>query len=104
VEDRLVSVDFGPERALFSISVASELTGVHPQALRGYESRGLVTPQRTDGGTRRYSGEDVERIGRISTLLADGHNLAGVQQILELEAEVERLRAELERLRRQRAR
>jgi MerR family transcriptional regulator/heat shock protein HspR len=99
-----VSIEFGSDRALFSISVASELTGVHPQALRGYEAKGLVTPQRTEGGTRRYSGEDVERINRISTMLSDGHNLAGVQQILALEAEVERLRSEVKRLRGQRRR
>ena len=99
-----MSIEFGPDRALFSISVASELTGVHPQALRGYEAKGLVTPQRTEGGTRRYSGEDVERINRISTMLSDGHNLTGVQHILTLEAEVERLRAEVKRLRRQQRR
>ena len=92
--------DFGSRRAVFSISVTAELTGVHPQALRGYEARGLVAPYRTDGGTRRYSGEDVERILRIVTLLAEGHNLAGVHRILELEAEVERLREEVRALRR----
>lgn len=94
-----MSIDLGSSRALYSISVAAELTGVHPQALRGYEAKGLVTPFRTDGGTRRYSGQDVARINRITTLLAGGHNLAGVQQILELEAEVERLQDEVERLR-----
>lgn len=92
--------DSGSRRAVYGISVTAELTGVHPQALRGYEARGLVRPYRTEGGTRRYSGQDVERILRIATLLAAGHNLAGVQRILELEAEVARLREEVAALRR----
>lgn len=94
--------EIGSGRAVYSISVTAELTGVHPQALRGYEAKGLVAPYRTQGGTRRYSGQDVERILRIATLLAQGHNLAGIQRILELEAEVERLRAEVTTLRRRR--
>jgi MerR family transcriptional regulator, heat shock protein HspR len=94
-----MSAGFGPERGLYSISVAAELTGVQPQALRGYEAKGLVAPERTEGGTRRYSGQDVERIHRITTLLAGGHNLTGVQQILDLEDEVEALREEVARLR-----
>jgi MerR family transcriptional regulator, heat shock protein HspR len=92
--------DPGSRRAVYGISVTAELTGVHPQALRGYEAKGLVSPYRTEGGTRRYSGRDVERILRIVTLLAAGHNLAGVQRILELEAEVARLRDEVATLRR----
>lgn len=95
-----MTMEFGPERALYSISVTSELTGVHPQALRGYEAKGLVTPHRTDGGTRRYSGHDLERIRRIVVLLDGGHNLAGVQQIFELEAEIARLQDEIDDLRR----
>lgn len=89
-------MDLGHERALFSISVASELTGVQPQMLRTYEDRGLLTPHRTDGGTRRYSGEDVDRIGEITTLLAAGLNLAGVEHVLRLQAEITELRQRLE--------
>ena len=79
--------------ALFAISVAAELSGTAIQNLRVYERRGLVTPGRTDGGTRRYSEEDVERLVRIRELLDAGLNLAGIDKVLELEAEVARLRA-----------
>ncbi len=84
---------------VYGISVASELTGVQPQALRDYENKGLLTPFRTDGGTRRYSQDDVQRVQAISDLLADGANLAGIRRILELEAEVADLSAQLEKLR-----
>ena len=67
-----------PDRALYAISVAAELTGVDPQMLRIYENRGLLTPVRTDGGTRRYSGRDIERIERIAMYLDSGLNLAGI--------------------------
>lgn len=90
--------DWGADRALFGISVASELTGVNPQMLRVYEDRGLLTPARTDGGTRRYSRRDLDRVDRITTLLAAGLNLAGVAHVLELEEETERLRAEIQNL------
>ena len=93
-------VDLGADRALYSISVTSELTGVNPQMLRVYESRGLLEPHRTDGGTRRYSGRDIDRINQITTLLASGLNLAGVEQVLALEAEAGRLRDQIEELRR----
>ncbi len=86
-------------RALYGISVTSELTGVNPQNLRVYESRGLIEPQRTAGGTRRYSEHDVARIHRISGLLGAGLNLKGIAHVLELEAETARLRREVERLR-----
>ena len=89
-----------PGRALYGISVAAELTGINPQMLRVYESKGLLEPQRTDGGTRRYSRNDIDRINQITTLLGSGLNLAGVQQVLALEAETDRLRTEVERLRR----
>ena len=89
-----------PDRALYGISVAAELTGINPQMLRVYESKGLLEPQRTDGGTRRYSRNDIDRINQITTLLGSGLNLAGVQQVLALEAETDRLRTEVERLRR----
>lgn len=94
-----MSVDFGRERALYTISVVSDLTGVHPQTLRTYEAKGLLEPHRTDGGTRRYSGNDVERIRRISQLLSSGLNLEGVQQVLKLQAEASDLRDEIAALR-----
>jgi len=90
---------WGPNRALYGISVAAELTGVNPQMLRTYEAKGLVEPHRTEGGTRRYSGNDLERIGQITTLLDEGLNLAGIAHVLALQAETHRLRAEIQRLR-----
>jgi MerR family transcriptional regulator, heat shock protein HspR len=72
-------------RGVYGISVVAELTGLDPQTLRLYERRGLLTPARTDGGTRRYSDDDVVRLERISLLVGEGVNLAGVAQILELE-------------------
>ena len=74
------------QRGVYGISVTSELSGVSPQTLRLYESRGLLTPARTKGGTRRYSDDDLDRLARIAELLADGVNLAGVAQILGLES------------------
>ncbi len=94
-----MSTDFGGDRALYGISVMSDLTGVHPQTLRTYEAKGLLEPHRTQGGTRRYSGNDVERIRRITELLSSGLNLEGVQQVLRLEAEAGRLRDEIAELR-----
>jgi MerR family transcriptional regulator, heat shock protein HspR len=94
-----VSTDWGPDRALYGISAASELTGIDPQMLRRYESRGLLTPDRTEGGTRRYSGRDIERINRITALLSSGLNLAGALQVLALEAETQRLHEQIDRLR-----
>ena len=82
-------------RGLYSISVVAELTGVSQQALRGYEENGLVTPDRTDGGTRRYSRDDVERITEIAALLETGLNHEGVAQVLKLQAEADGLRREL---------
>jgi MerR family transcriptional regulator/heat shock protein HspR len=93
------TVDGLDRRALYGISVTSELTGVNPQNLRVYESRGLIEPQRTAGGTRRYSEHDVARINRISGLLEAGLNLKGIAHVLELEAETTRLRREVKRLR-----
>lgn len=72
-------------RGLYGISVASELSGVDPQTLRLYEQRGLLTPARTDGGTRRYSDDDLDRLQRITNLVAQGVNIAGILQILNLE-------------------
>ena len=88
-------------RAVYVISVAAELAGVHPQTLRIYERRGLVGPARTGGGSRRYSDQDIALLRRIQQLTADGHNLEGVRRILELETENEVLRAENASLRRQ---
>lgn len=85
----------GRHRAVYIISVAAELTGVHPQTLRVYERRGLVEPARTGGMSRRYSEADIERIQHIQALTNDGLNLAGVRRVLELQMENERLRAEL---------
>src|SRR6478736_8579953 len=72
-------------RGVYGISVASELSGVDPQTLRLYERRGLLSPARTDGGTRRYSDDDLDRLARISDLVAQGINIAGIAQILHLE-------------------
>jgi len=75
-----------PSQGVFGISVAAELVGMGPQTLRLYESRGLVEPERTAGGTRRYSSVDLARLQRIGELLGAGLNLAGVAMVLELEA------------------
>jgi MerR family transcriptional regulator, heat shock protein HspR len=82
-------------RGVYAISVAAELVGTGVQNLRAYERRGLVGPVRTEGGTRRYSEEDLTRLRRIGELLGDGLNLAGVAAVLDLEAEVARLRDRL---------
>jgi MerR family transcriptional regulator, heat shock protein HspR len=100
--------DRSDERAVFIISVAAELAGVHPQTLRIYERKGLVQPMRTAGNTRRYSQRDIEHLRTIQELTQEGGvNLAGVKQILELQAEIDRLHvriAELEsQLQRRRA-
>lgn len=93
-------VDLGGDRALFSISVAAEVTGVNPQMLRVYEQKGLLEPQRTQGGTRRYSGKELERVLEITTLLTAGLNLAGVEQVFRLRAENLQLQRQVDRLRR----
>lgn len=80
--------------AVYTISVAAEMLGVGIQTLRSYETRGLVEPARTPGGTRRYRAEDLERIGRIVALLDAGLNLAGVEMVLVLQDENARLRAQ----------
>ena|SRR2546423_363493 len=83
------------DRALYVISVAAELAGVHPQTLRIYERKGLVDPARTGGGSRRYSDRDIEQLRRIQELTNAGLNLEGVRRVLELEAEVARLQDEI---------
>ena len=85
-------------QAVYVISVAAELAGVHPQTLRIYERKGLVEPGRTSGGSRRYSEADIALLRRIQELTNEGMNLAGVRRVLELEAEVERLRQTVEAL------
>jgi len=87
------------DRAVYVISVAAELAGLHPQTLRIYERKGLVDPARTGGGSRRYSDEDIDQLRRIQELTNEGLNLAGVQRVLELEAELARVRRELDSLR-----
>ena len=90
----------GPStRAVYVISVAAELAGVHPQTLRIYERKGLLDPARTHGGNRRYSEADIALLRRIQELTAAGLNLEGVRRVLALEAEVERLRGEIEQVR-----
>jgi MerR family transcriptional regulator/heat shock protein HspR len=86
-------------RAVYVISVAAELAGVHPQTLRIYERKGLVDPARTVGGSRRYSERDIAQLRHIQDLTNAGLNLEGVKRVIELEAEVARLREELERVR-----
>src|ERR1700679_2823185 len=86
-------------RAVYVISVAAELAGVHPQTLRIYERKGLVAPARTGGGARRYSQADLDLLRRIPDLTTDGLNLAGVHRVIELEAEVARLRDEVANIR-----
>ncbi len=88
----------GPH-GVFAISVVAEMVAMPAQNLRVYERHGLLTPERTSGGTRRYSRADVDRLNRIRDLLGDGLNLAGIAHVLRLEGEVERLREECDRLR-----
>ena len=87
------------DQGVYMISVAAELASMHPQTLRIYESRGLITPKRSPKNTRLYSQTDVERLRRIQAMTSDeGLNLAGVETVLEMEATVERMRAEMARM------
>ena len=86
-------------RGVFAISVAAEMVSMEIQNLRVYERRGLLEPDRTAGGTRLYSADDIDTLHRIRDLLADGLNLAGIARVLELERQVDRLRIENARLR-----
>ena len=88
-------------RAVYVISVAAELTGMHPQTLRIYERKGLLDPTRTSGGSRRFSESDLARLRRIQELTSTGLNLEGVRRVLEFEAEVRQLQAELNDVRAQ---
>ena len=84
-----------PHHAVYVISVAAELAGMHPQTLRIYERRGLVNPARTNGGNRRYSDHDIALLRRISELAESGMNLEGIRRVMELEAENAELRHRL---------
>jgi MerR family transcriptional regulator, heat shock protein HspR len=89
-------------RGVYMISVAAELAGMHPQTLRIYETRGLITPKRSPKNTRLYSEDDVERLRRIQELTGElGMNLAGVERVFELEEEMERMRRRMRALERQ---
>ncbi|TQM32431.1 MerR family transcriptional regulator [Nocardia bhagyanarayanae] len=88
-----------PTRAVYAISVAADLAGIGVQTLRLYERHGLITPARSDGGTRRYSGDDLTRLQRITALVAEGVNLAGIARILDLEDANAELHADNHRLR-----
>jgi MerR family transcriptional regulator, heat shock protein HspR len=90
------------DRPIYMISVAAELVGMHPQTLRMYETKGLVRPQRTPGGTRLYSEADIERLRIVQRLTSElGLNLAGVELVLRLEDELRKAHAQIERLRQQ---
>ncbi len=91
----------GRDRAVYVISVAAELAGIHPQTLRIYDRRGLVQPARTGGGSRRYSDADIEKLRRVHELTSEGMNLDGVDRVLALESEVARLREQVRRLTRE---
>src|SRR5215204_5975238 len=97
---RMAGLDGG--RGVYMISVAAELAGMHPQTLRIYEARGLITPKRSPKNTRLYSQEDVQRLRRIQALTTEmGMNLAGVEKVFELEEEMERMRRRMRALERQ---
>ena len=86
------------DRAVYIISVAAELAGVHPQTLRIYEQKGLVRPYRTSGNSRRYSEADIARLRRVQLLTQDGVNLAGVKRIMAMEEDLRRMRARIAQL------
>jgi MerR family transcriptional regulator, heat shock protein HspR len=90
------------DRGVYMISVAAELAGMHPQTLRIYEARGLITPKRSPKNTRLYSQQDVDRLRRIQELTGElGMNLAGVERVFELEEEIDRMRRRMRNLERQ---
>ncbi len=96
-----MSPESQPDRGVYMISVAAELAGMHPQTLRIYEARGLISPQRSPKNTRLYSAEDVSRLRRIQELTGEmGMNLAGVERVFELEQEILRMRRRLTNLER----
>lgn len=91
----------GRDRAVYVISVAAELAGIHPQTLRIYDRRGLVQPARTGGGSRRYSDADIDKLRRVHELTSEGMNLDGVERVMALEDEVARLKSQVQRLTRE---
>lgn len=91
------------DRPVYVISVASELSGLHPQTLRQYDRLGLVSPDRTGGRNRRYSVRDIVRLREVQHLTAQGMNLAGIQRVMQLEDEVASLRARLQQLEREKS-
>ena len=92
-------IEVGTDMGVFMISVAAQLANLHPQTLRMYEARGLIEPKRSPKGTRLYSQEDVERLKRIQEMTAElGLNLAGVERVLALEGEVERMQERIEEM------
>jgi MerR family transcriptional regulator/heat shock protein HspR len=102
VTRRTTHIEVSSSRGVFMISVAAELADMHPQTLRMYESRGLIEPKRSPKGTRLYSHEDIDRLRRIQQMTAElGLNLAGVERVLALEAELEIARTRLADLERQ---
>ncbi len=95
----MVTADWSDmDRGLFSISVAAELAGLHPQTLRIYEREGLLQPIRSQGGTRRYSRNDVLRLQEICALTGEGLNMAGIRRVLQLQEETRQLQTEIARL------
>jgi len=93
-----VKATFDDEQGVFMISVAAELAEMHPQTLRIYETRGLITPKRSPKNTRLYSRRDVERLRRIQEMTAQGLNLVGVETVLALEEQVEKLKVRVREL------
>lgn len=91
------------DQPVYVMSVASELSGLHPQTLRQYERLGLVTPDRSGGRNRRYSMRDIMRLREVQDLASEGINLAGIQRVLELQAEVEQLRRRLNQYEREKS-
>lgn len=95
----ITRIEVAADRGVFMISVAAELANMHPQTLRAYEARGLITPKRSAKGTRLYSQEDVEKLRRIQELTAElGLNLAGVERVLDLESQIGSMHARIEEL------
>jgi len=94
-------LDVDDDQPVYAISVAAQLLGMHPQTLRQYDRLGLVSPDRTQGRTRLYSLRDMSRLREVQRLSADGVNLAGIERILALEQELERVRARLSELHRE---
>ena len=98
----MADADRDRTRGVYMISVAAELAGMHPQTLRIYETRGLITPKRSPKNTRLYSEEDIERLQRIQELTSElGMNLAGVERVFELEEEIRRMQRRMRNLERQ---